>query len=205
MSVALCTKRPPRRLQPSGGVDSTYVRGVLMADNTESWHGTSSGYGYHRCRCDKCKAGQRERQRAYRANNPRSRDYQREYQQRNAMRIAERQREYRLRRVNVLAAHKARPCADCGIQYPPYVMQFDHRDPESKQFTISDMRGLSLERLVQEIAKCDVVCANCHMERTHGTRWRAMRLGLPDIDFTEPEPAQLDAPEDDEADTREAA
>ena len=58
------------------------------------------------------------------------------------------------------------PCKDCGIKYPPYVMNFDHlRD---KKFIISKaMRaGYKLEIVLIEIAKCDIVCANCHRIRT---------------------------------------
>ena len=58
---------------------------------------------------------------------------------------------------------------DCSIEYPYYVMQFDHRDPSLKSFTISDnIDQKSLEQLVNEARKCDVVCANCHAERTWG-------------------------------------
>ena len=75
------------------------------------------------------------------------------------------------------------PCTDCGVVYPYWVMQLDHV-PErgSKAFTVSltytsgsDRRVMvTREELVAEIAKCDVVCANCHAERTHsrgGQRW----------------------------------
>ena len=62
---------------------------------------------------------------------------------------------------------KSVPCTDCGIQYPPYVMQFDHRTDEVKLFTIASRWQLSKKRLLAEIAKCDIVCANCHAERTH--------------------------------------
>jgi len=65
-----------------------------------------------------------------------------------------------------IVAAKDRPCADCGIEYPYYVMDFDHRG--DKSFTIGSHRHGSLERVLTEIAKCDIVCANCHMERTHG-------------------------------------
>ena len=61
------------------------------------------------------------------------------------------------------------PCADCRRTFPPYVMDFDHRDPASKLFAI--MAGKTLlknrEVLLAEVAKCDVVCANCHAIRTH--------------------------------------
>ena len=61
---------------------------------------------------------------------------------------------------------KNKPCADCKIQYSVWVMQFDHiRD---KDFTIAEKAGcLSSKRIVEEISKCEVVCANCHAERTH--------------------------------------
>jgi hypothetical protein len=75
------------------------------------------------------------------------------------------------------------PCADCGGRYPYWVMQLDHvaeRGP--KAFTISLTYTSGRERRVMvtekelraEIAKCDIVCANCHAERTHargGQRW----------------------------------
>lgn len=81
------------------------------------------------------------------------------------------------------AAKTDRPCADCGAVYPYWVMQLDHVPNRGrKSFTISltytagrDRRVLcTRQQLLAEIAKCDVVCANCHSERTHargGQRW----------------------------------
>jgi hypothetical protein len=71
---------------------------------------------------------------------------------------------------NRAAIHEAknRPCTDCGIQYPYYVMEFDHLDADAKHFNVSaGVTRASHERLLAEIAKCEVVCANCHAERTH--------------------------------------
>lgn len=64
---------------------------------------------------------------------------------------------------------KSSSCLDCGISYPSYVMDFDHRDPIDKDRNIAEAanRGWSIERLKIEIAKCDLVCANCHRIRTH--------------------------------------
>jgi hypothetical protein len=65
-------------------------------------------------------------------------------------------------------AAKDKPCADCGVQYPYYVMEFDHLDADTKEFNVSaGVTSRSYERLMAEIAKCEVVCANCHAERTH--------------------------------------
>jgi hypothetical protein len=52
-------------------------------------------------------------------------------------------------------------------------MDFDHRDGADKLFTIGRdaLAGRrSLSGLEQEIAKSDVVCANCHRARTHRRR-----------------------------------
>jgi hypothetical protein len=61
------------------------------------------------------------------------------------------------------------PCVDCGVAYPPYVMQFDHV-VDGKRGNVADMArsGFSLENIQAEIDKCELVCSNCHAERTHG-------------------------------------
>lgn len=68
-------------------------------------------------------------------------------------------------------ACKSRPCLDCSVEYPACVMQFDHVRGR-KLFQISTRMSCNLERLKIEIAKCDVVCANCHSIRTHKRRKR---------------------------------
>lgn len=62
------------------------------------------------------------------------------------------------------------PCMDCGVQYPHYVMQFDHRGDEPKSGNIGQLCAHSWKKLLAEIAKCDIVCANCHSIRTHQRR-----------------------------------
>ena len=83
-------------------------------------------------------------------------------------------RQYLDRNARTSARHRAltrsaklRPCVDCGVQYPYYVMDFDHRDGETKSFILSDVSRVTSKSLMREIEKCDVVCANCHRERTH--------------------------------------
>lgn len=58
------------------------------------------------------------------------------------------------------------PCADCGENYPYYVMQFDHVIG-TKFIKINRMvYTSSFHAVMEEIAKCEVVCANCHHSRT---------------------------------------
>lgn len=80
-------------------------------------------------------------------------------------------REYSLRRREILWKIKTVPCTDCGGEFPPYVMDFDHRDKSQKEFTIAEsLNRVSMERLMDEVAKCDVICANCHRIRTHTSK-----------------------------------
>lgn len=58
-------------------------------------------------------------------------------------------------------------CADCGVHYPYWVMDFDHIDAKSKHKNVSRMLSESKVRIESEIKKCDVVCSNCHRQREH--------------------------------------
>ena len=69
--------------------------------------------------------------------------------------------------------HKSKPCTDCGIMYPPYVMEFDHLG--DKLYNISDIvRNGCKKKYLAEIAKCELVCSNCHRIRTHNRRHAAV-------------------------------
>lgn len=53
------------------------------------------------------------------------------------------------------------------MSYPPCVMEFDHLESGSKCFDVSKKAIWgSKKRILSEIAKCDLVCANCHRIRT---------------------------------------
>lgn len=52
-------------------------------------------------------------------------------------------------------------CARCGLT-DPECLDFHHRDPGEKDFAISERGGVSFEELLDEMLKCDVLCANCH-------------------------------------------
>lgn len=69
----------------------------------------------------------------------------------------------------VREAKTNKPCVDCRVIYPAYVMDFDHVRGV-KCFAISMRKNISAGPLYEEIAKCDVICANCHRERTFGHR-----------------------------------
>jgi len=66
-----------------------------------------------------------------------------------------------------------RPCFDCHQKYHYTAMDFDHlRD---KEFSImSSYKYKTFEEIVTEVAKCDIVCANCHRVRTHLRRLQVL-------------------------------
>ena len=69
---------------------------------------------------------------------------------------------------NIIHQFKDKPCSDCGIKYPHYVMDLDHKNPKDKVRNISDfLRDGTLQELSKELLKCELVCSNCHRERTH--------------------------------------
>ena len=64
-----------------------------------------------------------------------------------------------------IIAQKSKPCMDCNKTYPYFVMDFDHVRGE-KKYCLSVSNRLSREKIDEELAKCDLVCANCHRIRT---------------------------------------
>lgn len=77
------------------------------------------------------------------------------------------QRSERGRRAWLRGLKERKPCTDCGRVYPYQVMQWDHRPGFEKVGDLSEaFWGRSRDEVLAEIAKCDLVCANCHAIRT---------------------------------------
>ena len=59
-------------------------------------------------------------------------------------------------------------CVDCRNKYPHWIMQFDHvRGQKLGNVTQMANMGFTLKEIRKEISKCEIVCANCHSDRTH--------------------------------------
>jgi hypothetical protein len=101
-----------------------------------------------------------ERNRQWRIDNPERR---REINLEAAQRV-------RARNRALIVAAKSVPCVDCGGVFHTECMDFDHRDGESKKRGVGLMTDVSEAMLLAEMAKCDVVCANCHRFRTYSRR-----------------------------------
>lgn len=79
----------------------------------------------------------------------------------------ERQRWYRHRKALAVYQYLTEhPCVDCG-EADPLVLEFDHIRGVKRHGVKRMLAGTySLEAVMQEIAKCDVRCANCHRRIT---------------------------------------
>lgn len=92
------------------------------------------------------------------------RNYQKSWHQRNkAQRLAHavERKEYMKAFYNRLKENLE--CERCGENHPA-TLQFHHRDPQKKDFNLSAAvrDGYGVERIKREVAKCTVLCANCH-------------------------------------------
>jgi len=67
----------------------------------------------------------------------------------------------------IAAVKDNKHCMDCGIAYRHWVMDFDHLG--DKEFTIAQFRSHTsdLLKIRREIEKCEIVCSNCHRDRTY--------------------------------------
>lgn len=68
----------------------------------------------------------------------------------------------------IVDSYKNKPCKNCGNDYPTPVMHCHHRDPSQKNFGIAQavqrVSGPKSFRLLEEeLKKCDILCANCHI------------------------------------------
>jgi hypothetical protein len=90
------------------------------------------------------------------------------YYRRNREREIERVSERQASTVTFLRDLRVAPCADCGLRYAPYQMDFDHRESTRKSFRLTAGAAMLKSRaaLLEEVGKCDIVCANCHRVRT---------------------------------------
>lgn len=70
---------------------------------------------------------------------------------------------------NYLKDHKCSICWEGRVA----CLEFHHRDPKDKSFEpgMKQWRDMSMKRLQDEMAKCDVVCSNCHNVITAEQQW----------------------------------
>ena len=75
--------------------------------------------------------------------------------------VKKRRKKIRLRAIK----HLGGKCIKCGYNKYPEALEFHHKNPLEKEFNVSKKGHCrSWERVLREIQKCDLLCANCHRE-----------------------------------------
>lgn len=59
-------------------------------------------------------------------------------------------------------------CQICTYNNCKQALEFHHTNPTTKEFSIYDMASLTEDRVIKELKKCMLVCANCHREIHYG-------------------------------------
>ena len=86
------------------------------------------------------------------------------YRERAKIRRARIKRELQQKMMRYLAD---KSCLQCG-ENDTCVLDFDHINPQEKSFSIAraTTNGLEWDKILTEISKCQILCANCHRKRT---------------------------------------
>ena len=134
--------------------------------------GTRAKYQYHRKRgehCQMCLNAATEWSRKQKGSRPR------------AVRLSPAVRKQDRRNWLIEQKMSRVACMDCGLKVEAditYVFDYDHRDPHLKSFAISEyLHQYNEYRLLQEMDKCDLVCAICHRHRTHAQQQTGILTG----------------------------
>lgn len=110
----------------------------------------------------------------------RQRVYAKRYQAKNMEMLKIKEKRWKKnvqQQVDVLK--EASPCLDCGRYFPAVCMDYDHiNDDKTMSVSQTITHGWAFKRVLTEIAKCDLVCSNCHRIRTDIRRLRTSRTDL---------------------------
>jgi len=129
--------------------------GCGLSRNREEFALKNSRTGQRHSQCKEC--GRRCAKEHYRANHAK-------YVERNRRNTPLQRRRNAGIAYQYLLLHA---CVTCH-ESDPVVLEFNHKDPRTKLANVADLirSGCSVNRLLDEIAKCEVMCANCHQRFT---------------------------------------
>ncbi len=100
-----------------------------------------------------------------------NKEYYKEYHEKRKEKYkVKRKEKYNKRKKYIDQIKLESGCVFCGYNEHPAALDFDHIDPLIKISNISNLLLGSLNSLQAEIAKCQVLCSNCHRIKTYEER-----------------------------------
>lgn len=81
---------------------------------------------------------------------------------------------YKKRNQAFVQKEKSRSgCVECGYNKNPVALDYHHVNENDKRFSLASVKaaGCSIQDLIDEIAKCIVLCANCHRIKHYGEKF----------------------------------
>lgn len=93
-----------------------------------------------------------------------NREYQRRWYQKNRELQIARNQANKQEKIDWYRRYKSlQSCVSCGENHPA-TLDFHHRDPNDKVGQICELvrQNCGMEKILAEVAKCDILCANCH-------------------------------------------
>ena len=99
----------------------------------------------------------------YRVNKEKKAEYNKEYNERNKEKIREERREQHKEKRAICLEYLGGKCVKCGTIHN---LQFDHIDRTTKKYEISTKLSYNFDTLKEELDKCQLLCAPCHLEKT---------------------------------------
>lgn len=89
-----------------------------------------------------------------------------EYYSKNKDKHIERVKKVSNNKKKYIAEQKLKSgCSICGYNKHPAALHFHHKDRNTKNFGIANHFNKSIDSLIDEISKCEILCANCHAEK----------------------------------------
>jgi hypothetical protein len=115
-------------------------------------------------KCVKCNRNKKDSEFYVVKSGPRKGKIQSYCKRCNSKHAAERLRNFKQNLVD----YKGGKCQKCNYDKCIAALDFHHRDPNTKEFTLSHIKMTSFEKnkdkICAELDKCDLLCSNCHRE-----------------------------------------
>ena len=96
-------------------------------------------------------------------NKEKKAEYNKKWREENKKKISEYAKAQRYEKRVICLEYLGGKCVKCGTTHN---LQFDHIKREGKKYTIAGRVTLNFDNLKEELDKCQLLCAPCHLEKT---------------------------------------